>query len=278
MPTAFPDDDNGKQRVAALYSRVAANYGQDGPPYFTHAGRRLVELAGVGPGDRVLDVATGRGAVLFPAAELIGPAGRAIGIDLAAGMVEQTHDDIAHRDLRNVDLLRMDAEHLAFLPETFDQVLCSFAVFFFSDVSRVLTEFRRVLRPGGTVGFAFSRGSDPRWTWQEELLKEFGALDGMPALSGNPAIRAEGALVAALGEAGFVDAREVVEPTDFVIADAETWWSSLWTHGSRRPLERLDAGTLERLRDACFQRLQAIKEPSGLPISETHIYVLASRA
>src|SRR5215204_624815 len=124
MPRSFPENANGKQRVAALYSRVAANYGQDGPPFFAHAGRRLVELAGVGPGDRVMDVATGRGAVLFPAAELIGPAGRAIGIDLAAGMVEQTHDDIARRGFRNVDVLRMDAEHLAFQPQSFDRVLC----------------------------------------------------------------------------------------------------------------------------------------------------------
>jgi ubiquinone/menaquinone biosynthesis C-methylase UbiE len=276
MPTSSPDISTGKQRVAALYSRVAANYGQDGPPFFAHAGRRLVELAGVGPGDHVLDVATGRGAVLFPAADLVGPPGRVIGIDLAAGMVEQTHDDIARRGLRNVDVLRMDAEHLAFLPETFDQVLCSFAVFFFSDVSRVLTEFRRVLRPGGTVGFAFSRRSDPRWDWYEDLLKEFGALDGLPPFAGAPGIRAERALVAALGEAGFVDAREVVEATDFVIADAETWWSSLWTHGSRRPLEHLDGDTLARLREACFDHLQTFKEPSGLPVRETHVYVMAN--
>jgi ubiquinone/menaquinone biosynthesis C-methylase UbiE len=277
MRTSSPDDINGKHQVAALYSRVAANYGHDGSPFFAHAGRRLVELAGVGPGDRVLDVATGRGAVLFPAAEVIGPAGRAIGIDLAAGMVEQTHDDIARRGLRNVDVLRMDAERLAFQPQSFDRILCSFAIFFFSDVRGALTEFRRVLRLGGTVAFAFSRRSDPRWAWYEELLKEFGALDGMPPMSGNPAIRAEGALVAALRDAGFANAREVVEKTDFYIPDEETWWSSLWTHGSRRPLEHLDSDTLERLRDACFQRLQAIKDPSGLPISETHIYVLASR-
>jgi ubiquinone/menaquinone biosynthesis C-methylase UbiE len=276
MPTSSPDINTGKQRVAALYSRVAANYGQDGPPYFTHAGRRLVELAGVGPGDHVLDVATGRGAVLFPAAALVGPAGRAIGIDLAAGMIEQTHDDIVRRGLGNVDVLRMDAEHLAFLPETFDHVLCSFAVFFFSDVSRALTEVQRVLRPGGTVAFAFSRGTDPRWAWYEELLKEFGALDGMPPMSGNPAIRAEGALGSALGEAGFANAREIVERTDFYVPDEESWWSSLWTHGSRRPLEHLDAGTLERLRDACFDHLQAMKAPSGLPRRETHVYVLAN--
>jgi ubiquinone/menaquinone biosynthesis C-methylase UbiE len=275
MPPSSPD--NSKQRVAALYSRVAADYRHEGPPFFAHVGRRLVELAGVGAGESVLDVATGRGAVLFPAAERVGLAGWAIGIDFAAGMVDQTREEISRRSLTNVKVLRMDAERLAFAAETFDTVLCSFAVFFFSDVSRALSEFRKVLRPGGTVAFGFSRRGDPRWSWYEELLKEFGALDGLPALSGNPEIRREGELVGALTAAGFDGAREIVEKTDFVIADEKTWWSSLWTHGSRRPLEQLDAGSLERFREACFEHLASIRQPSGLPIREAHIYVIASR-
>jgi len=58
-----------KEQVADLYTRTAAAYGQVGPPFFQHVGRRLVELAAVPSGTRVLDVATGRGAVLFAAAE-----------------------------------------------------------------------------------------------------------------------------------------------------------------------------------------------------------------
>jgi ubiquinone/menaquinone biosynthesis C-methylase UbiE len=60
------ESPDGKRLVAALYDRVAPDYADLGPPLFAHAGRRLVEIAAVAPGDRVLDVATGRGAVLFP--------------------------------------------------------------------------------------------------------------------------------------------------------------------------------------------------------------------
>src|SRR5216683_6178943 len=57
---------DAKQRVAELYSRVAASFA-GGAPRFAFAGRRLVEVGRVGQGDAVLDVATGRGAVLLPA-------------------------------------------------------------------------------------------------------------------------------------------------------------------------------------------------------------------
>ena len=55
--------------------------------YHDHFGERLVELAGVGPGDAVLDVACGRGAVLVPAATRVGPVGRVVGVDLSPVMV-----------------------------------------------------------------------------------------------------------------------------------------------------------------------------------------------
>jgi SAM-dependent methyltransferase len=270
-------DTAAKRRVAALYTRVAADYGEGGPPFFAHAGRRLIDLAGVEPGDRLLDVATGRGAALFPAAERVGPTGRVVGVDLAAGMVERTRDEIARRGLENAAVLRMDAESLAFRQSVFDRVVCSFAVFFFPDVPRVLSEIGRVLRPGGTVAFAFARGTGLRWRWYGDLLREFGAFDGLPPPVGDTAIRNEGALVAALKAAGFPSAHEVVEETEFFIPDETAWWSSLWTHGERVPLERLDGDALARLRDACFRHLQTMKEPSGIPVRQTHVYVLAAR-
>jgi SAM-dependent methyltransferase len=172
----------------------------------------------------------------------------------------------------------MDAEHLAFGPSVFDRVVCSFAVSFFPDVPRVLAETWQVLKLGGTVAFAFARGTDPRWRWYGELLREFGALDGLQPMAGDAAIRNQGALVAALEAAGFAGAREIVEETEFVIPDEMAWWSSLWTHGERRPLDLLDTDTLARFRDACFQHLQTMREPTGLPQRQVHVYVLATRS
>ena len=264
--------NDAKERAARLYSAVAAAY-EDGAPFFAQAGRRLVELAGVAPGDAVLDVAAGRGAVLFPAAERVGPRGRVVGVDLAPGMVDETRAAIARRGLANAEMRLMDAEALAFDAGTFDRVLCSFAVFWFPALDRALAEMRRVLRPGRTVGFAFTRGADPRWRWYTDRLRESGALDGLPPSPGRPGINQAGALAAALRDAGFVDPRETVEDDELYYSDAEVWWASLWTHGERVALERLTPEAVGRLKAACLPRAQALAGPHGVPQRHTFVYV-----
>jgi ubiquinone/menaquinone biosynthesis C-methylase UbiE len=108
------DVDEPKQSVAGLFGRAAAGYDQVG--FFHQVARRLLTLAGVRHGMQVLDVACGSGAVLVPAARLAGPAGLAIGIDLAEPMAA-----VAARQLQRLDQHRgavavMDAERLGELP------------------------------------------------------------------------------------------------------------------------------------------------------------------
>ncbi len=104
--------------------------GRLGPAYFAYFGRRLVKCAALLPGMRVLDVACGRGAVLFAAAEAVGLSGSVIGIDLAPGMVDATRAEILQRELPQATVQVMDAEHLQFPDATFDVLTCGFALFF----------------------------------------------------------------------------------------------------------------------------------------------------
>jgi O-methyltransferase/aklanonic acid methyltransferase len=69
-----------KEHIAGVFSRAASAYDRVGPQFFTHFGRRFVDLAEITPGARVLDIASGRGAILFPAAEQVGTDGSVIGI------------------------------------------------------------------------------------------------------------------------------------------------------------------------------------------------------
>ena len=61
-----PDPTQRKQQVSGLFDRAANTFDHVGPRFFSHFGRRLVELAHIPIGAHVLDVATGRGAALFP--------------------------------------------------------------------------------------------------------------------------------------------------------------------------------------------------------------------
>ena len=79
-----------KRGTADLWDRIAPSFDRVGPRFFSDTGRRLVELARVDEGAALLDVAMGRGAILFPAAEKVGPDGRVIGIDLSPVMVRKS--------------------------------------------------------------------------------------------------------------------------------------------------------------------------------------------
>jgi ubiquinone/menaquinone biosynthesis C-methylase UbiE len=103
----------------------------------------FVELVEIHAGKRVLDAASGAGAILFPAAEQVGPRGRVVGIDLAGSMVERLRQGIAHRGLPQAQAQIMDAQDLKFPNASFDFVLCGFALDVLPNPEEALSEFRR---------------------------------------------------------------------------------------------------------------------------------------
>src|ERR1041385_5472817 len=103
----MPDPSNPKQTVNELYNRVASCYAGVGPNFFKHCGKRMVELGKIFPGARVLDVACGRGASLFPVTQAIGEQGLAIGVDLAWQMLRETNKEITQQGLQSVPLTLM---------------------------------------------------------------------------------------------------------------------------------------------------------------------------
>ena len=112
-----------------------------------------MEVANINAGAHVLDIASGRGAVLFPAAERVGAGGEVVGIDLAEAMAHATSEEAASRGLKaRVNV--MDAEELTFPDESFDCVTCGFGIMFFPDQDRGLAQMRRVLKSGGCLAIS----------------------------------------------------------------------------------------------------------------------------
>src|SRR5258708_6184680 len=86
-----------KDRVVGLVSRTASSYDKVGPRHFAYFARRSVEFAAVQRGDRVLEVATGAGAVLLLAAEQVGETGRVVGVDLVPAMLGRAEVAVRER-------------------------------------------------------------------------------------------------------------------------------------------------------------------------------------
>lgn len=231
-----------KTWVRNVFDGASSGYGEKGCSFFDYFGEKLVTLATPSAGDKILDVATGKGAALFPAARRVGPQGKAVGIDLSAKMIEEA---AKKAPFPWIELHQMDAESLSFPDSSFDVVFCAFALFFFPDVARALSEYKRVLRPQGRLAVSTFRGKAELDLWISERVKEFGINSrlGVAALDSADALRKQ------LADAGFTDIEIHEESKIFWHETAEQWWNSLWTHGIRARLEQLSLKDLECLKE-----------------------------
>ena len=103
-----------KEWVRDIYDKCASDYGNGASSFFNDFGKAFVLRSKVEPGMRVLDVACGKGAVLFPLAEVVGKEGEVIGIDLSANMISEIKKDSRLTPMPWVKVKKMDAEKNGF--------------------------------------------------------------------------------------------------------------------------------------------------------------------
>lgn len=223
-----PEIEKGKLAVAAMFGRAASTYDRVGPRFFCHFGRRLVEVARIPEGAKVLDVASGTEVVLLPAIDAVGPQGHVTGIDLSEEMVHKASDEIKRLKLGNAQILQMDAEYLQFPGGSFDCVLCGFSVFFFPQRDLAFSEMYRVLKPRGRIAIT---------TWGKPVVEHVNWLSGLvaaylstkgrtkPAQGSQPTrqsvLDSPDELRSVLTKAGFTEVYVTSESAELVYADEE---------------------------------------------------------
>lgn len=168
---------------------------------------RLGVVLALGPGDRVLDVAAGKGATSVFLAERFGceVTGIDYGLDaVAAAMVLAVSVGMAER----VQFLQGDAEHLPFTDASFDCVICECSFCTFPDKRTAAAEFARVVRPGGRIGLGDLTRCGPLPDELQTLLAWIACLgDARPVNDYVECLRA----------AGFTN--HIVEPHDDALAE-----------------------------------------------------------
>jgi demethylmenaquinone methyltransferase/2-methoxy-6-polyprenyl-1,4-benzoquinol methylase len=107
--------------------------------------RRALEQAGLRPGMRLLDIASGTGLVLRPAARIVGPTGLAVGLDQSLGMLREA------RSIKPLPVVQARGETLPFTSQQFDFVSLGYGLRHVSDLGVLFGECFRVLRPGGRL-------------------------------------------------------------------------------------------------------------------------------
>jgi ubiquinone/menaquinone biosynthesis C-methylase UbiE len=118
----------------------------------------LVDRARVTAGERIVDVGCGCGATTTALAQIVGPAGHVLGVDISAPMLARARQ-IAPAGLP-IDFVLADATVYPFEPASFDLLVSRFGVMFFAEPALSFANMRRALRPSGRLAFACWR--EPR--------------------------------------------------------------------------------------------------------------------
>jgi len=118
---------------------------------------RLFREAGIGPGQRVLDLGSGVGDVALLAARQVGPSGEVVGIERDAGSIARANARVAEAGLRNVSFTQADVNRID-TDKPFDAAVGRFILMFLPDPVSVLRSLCKLVRPGGVLVF-----QEPSW-------------------------------------------------------------------------------------------------------------------
>jgi SAM-dependent methyltransferase len=197
-------------------------------------------------------------------------------------MISGTAAEIEAGRLTQADVRLMDADEVLFPANSFDYVLCGFALHFL-DYPRALVRFRQILRPGGRLAIMESyvptedRENMERWQWLFELTREVYPPDFVPPAywtAPNRLNRPE-LIEAALHEAGFDKISVTSEETVMHFANEEEWWAWEWSQASRFWLEGMSPAGLAKFKAAAFERLCSMKSPQGIPMRWGALFAVA---
>jgi SAM-dependent methyltransferase len=139
---------------------------------------RMLEVAQVRPGERILELACGPAGVGLRAAGAAEPDGSVLLTDFSEGMLQAARERASELGIENVDFAIADAQALDLPDDSFDAVLCRFGFMLMGDPYAAMRETARVLRPGGRVVLAvWGEPGDNAWIAipLRVLMEHFGA-------------------------------------------------------------------------------------------------------
>lgn len=158
---------------AGLFDRLAASYDQSGVPFFGTIAAGLVELLAPHPGERGLDVGSGRGAVTLPLAASVGPSGRVDAVDVSPAMVELLAAAARERGLDRVHVSVGDGGGEGLPPGPYDLVASSLVLFFLPEPGAAVRAWLSRLADGGRIGTSTFRPWPRSWQAIEDVFADY---------------------------------------------------------------------------------------------------------
>lgn len=267
--------ENAQDRAAFTYNAAADCFDASPLGFWEYFGRRTIELASLAVGSRVLDVCCGSGASALPAAEVVGPTGKVIGVDLAKNLLELARTKAVQRRFGNIEFEVGDMLSMGFPTASFDAVLCVFGIFFVPDMTKAVSELWSRVRPGGklavtTWGPNFCKpANDAFWRSirivRPDLHKSFNPWDRID----NPT-----SLRGIFHQADVASPTITREDRLHPINSAEDWWTIVLGSGYRGTIEQLDLAERQKVQEA---NLAFIRDEKISAVETNVLYALATK-
>jgi ubiquinone/menaquinone biosynthesis C-methylase UbiE len=249
--------------VTAAFDQAADRYDTAGPQFAGPVAGRLVELAALRPGWRVLDAGCGAGAVLTRAAWAVGRGGHVTGMDLAPGMAARAWREALEQGLDGiVTVLQGDAASPRLAAGSLDAVLASLVLYLLPDPAAALVRWRELLKPGGTLAISRGTAPDPRWSPVIAAVDAYAS--GAPGFETR--VRRPGPLwqtTALLGSCGFTAITAVTETVTVRYASPQQWWDASVAEGPWVTWQHIPPSRLPEARTKALAMAASLAEPDG---------------
>jgi ubiquinone/menaquinone biosynthesis C-methylase UbiE len=234
-----------------------------------HVSDRLVELAEIKSGDRVLDIATGSGEPGLTAARKVGPGGLVVATDQSPAMLQLARERAAALKLGNVKFVETDAEALAVEERDFNAAICRWGLMFVPDIGAVARRVAQLLTVGGTFANAVWGPAEkvPLISVGEDAVRRLANLPAPPPGAPNPLKLADTRpLERALSDAGFkaIHVEPIIVSFEWVSAEAFTAQRRAMSAPFRAVLAKQTPETQQRILDAVTQAARSFADAAGV--------------
>jgi ubiquinone/menaquinone biosynthesis C-methylase UbiE len=254
-----------KDEAAAEYDRAFAHVTMHFMPFLLRAAR-------VVPGMHVLDIATGTGLSAEAALTAVGPRGHVVAADVSPAMAEKARERLGNAPNASVSV--EDGQALSFADSSFDAVLCSLGLMFFPDPVQGLSEFRRVLRPGGRVAVSVNTVVERSYNHQINVIIARHMPGLAEAVTRAFALGEASRLTSLFNEAGLVDIETHTVRRTFVLPSFDAYYGP-FERGGGSTGQAL-AALPEEIRRAVRDEVRRDLADRGGPIEAEAEYRIAS--